>query len=252
MNDYNIKHYSTGISALDRYLCGGVSSGSITQLWMKDEKIWLSSVIGNLVVSLSRGGSRSVIIACFADTPSIPEDVSGEELKYIRETCIVKKAKTLVEVTQVLTLVEDQEAAILIDGMTCLPPFRKGHACLEDMSALRELEKAEFTLQMVIMAKLQRRQCKFPNLPIVLTTESHQYYRQGGFKYGPAPDFEPIIFSNADYSIQFCLAGYEECPKEVVVIDHKDPEKHVYSEKMLLADICRLEGHLLVWPWKVY
>lgn len=252
MNDDDIKHYPTGIPALDRYLSGGVSSGSITQLWMKDERIWLSSVIGNLGTSISRGGSRSVIIACFADTPSIPEDISGEELKQIRETCTVIKAKTLVEIIQVLNQVEDQEVAILIDGMTCLPPFRKGNTCFEDISSLRALEKAEFTLQMVIMAKLQRRQCRFPNLPIVLTTESHQYYRQGGFKYGSAPDFEPIIFRNVDCSIQFCLVDHEDFPKEVVVIDHKDPEKQVYSEKMLLADICRLKGHLLVWPWKVY
>jgi len=252
MNDHEVKHFSTGISALNLYLAGGVSSESITQFWMKDEEIWLSSLIGNLVVSFIRGGVRSAIIACCADTPSIPEDISDEELKHIRDTCFVKKAKTLVDVIQVLTLVEDQEAAILIDGMTCLPPFRKGRACLEDMSALRALEKEEFTLQMVIMEKLQRRQCRFPSLPIVLTTESHQYYRQGGFKYGQAPDFEPIIFKNADYSIQFCLVRNDDSPKEVVVIDHKDPEKQVYSEKMPLVDICRLKGHLLVWPWKVY
>jgi hypothetical protein len=252
MKNYEIKHYSTGIPALDRYLSGGVQSGSITQFWMKDERIWLSSVMGNLGASISRAGSRSVIIACFADTPSIPEDISAEELKLIRETCVVKKAKTLVEVIQVLNQIEDQEVAILIDGMTCLPPFRKSHTRLGDMSVLNALEKAEFTLQVMIMAKLQRRKCRFPDLPIVLTTESHQYYRQGGFKYGQAPDFEPIIFSNADYSIQFCLAGNEDFPKEVFVIDHKDPEKQMYSDLMLLADICRLKGHLLVWPWKVY
>ena len=194
----------------------------------------------------------SVIIACCADTPSISENISEEELKHIREACIVKKAKTLIDVTQTLTQAEDQEVAILIDGMTCLPAYHKGRACLEDMDALRALEKAEFTLQMVIMAKLKRRLCRFPNLPIVLTTESHQFYRQGGFKYGQAPDFEPIIFKNVDYSIQFCLDRNDDFPKEVVVIDHKDPEKQVYSEKMLLADICRLKGHLLVWPWKVY
>jgi len=252
MNDYSIKRFSTGILTLDRYLAGGVPSGCITQFWVKDAEIWLSSLIGNLALSLMMQDIRSVIIACNADTPSIPDNVLAEEFEHIRETCIVKKVKTLVDVSQVLTLVEDQEAAILIDGMTCLPPFRKGRACLEDMSVLRALEKAEFTLQMVIMAKLQRRQCRFPNLPIVLTTESHQYYRQGGFKYGQAPDFEPIIFKNVDYSIQFCLVGNDDFAKEVVVIDHKDPEKQEYSEKMSLAEICRLKGYLLVWPWKVY